>query len=602
MDTILLSTLVLVSVLSAWSTNLVAATYLNPKYHHVYSRSEQNSTSFRKRPPPPPPCKSNIYCEGDLLNDVQLGQLYDDSKTFVDLKLRYPEDKVIEKYAAFKKQHGGSVPVDDLRKFVNENFEEVDELEPWMPADFSDQPSIVDRVRDPVYKQWMIDLNDVWRVLARRVKDDVYENPRLYSFIPVPNGFIVPGGRFRELYYWDTYWIVNGLLPCDMHSTARGVLENMVSLVKRFGFIPNGSRKYYLNRSQPPLLIHMVDSYVKMTGDWPSVREHIKYLESEFMYWMRFKMVSVRKNGNTHQLARYFCYSRSPRPESYREDYLSASIFEDEEQRTDFYIKIKSAAESGMDFSSRWFVKDGQNKGNLSDIAAPQIIPVDLNAFLQANAKILSNWFLEMGNYAKAKTFADHALHLHDAIKEVLWHEDVGTWLDYDIVSKKRRNYFYVSNMTPIWTGSYDSSWTQQQLSDRVLGYIKSTGITQFVGGVPISLELSGEQWDFPNSWAPYQAMFVQGLDRIGTVEARNKAFELADLWIKSNFKGFQETQAMFEKYDVLKPGTNGGGGEYVSQTGFGWTNGVVFEFFDRWGNQLKSSQAKDDDIFLNDT
>lgn len=92
----------------------------------------------------------------------------------------------------------------------------------------------------------------------------------------VPNGFCIPGGRFRELYYWDTYWIVNGLLLCDMKQTARGVIENIMSMVNRFGFMPNGNRVYYLNRSQPPLLILMVFNYFQMTKDFSFIMNNIE--------------------------------------------------------------------------------------------------------------------------------------------------------------------------------------------------------------------------------------------------------------------------------------------------------------------------------------
>jgi len=210
------------------------------------------------------------------MHDVALSQIYPDSKTFVDKKLKYTESEILYKYKKFKESYNGKVPPkDDLTKFVNENLEDGDELEEWTPPDFTDSPSIANRIKDKNYKQWALGLNQVWKTLARKVKDDVRLHPDKYSLIWVPNGFAIPGGRFRELYYWDTYWIVQGMLLCDMKSTAKGVIDNILSLVDQFGFMPNGGRVYYLNRSQPPMVTLMVSSYYKATNDFEYVKKVI---------------------------------------------------------------------------------------------------------------------------------------------------------------------------------------------------------------------------------------------------------------------------------------------------------------------------------------
>lgn len=210
------------------------------------------------------------------MHDVQLSGIYRDSKTFVDKKLKYPESEILAKYKTIKDKYGGNVPSHlELLNFIDEHLEDGDELDAWHPPDLRRIPSIVNRIADRNYKVWAYKLNLVWKTLARKVKDDVRTNPDDYSLIWVPNGFIIPGGRFRELYYWDTYWIVNGLLLCDMNTTARGVIDNIVSLVKQFGFMPNGARIYYLNRSQPPMLILMALSYYRATNDFEYVRSII---------------------------------------------------------------------------------------------------------------------------------------------------------------------------------------------------------------------------------------------------------------------------------------------------------------------------------------
>jgi len=191
----------------------------------------------------------------------------------VDKKLKSTESEILTNYKTLKDNYGGNVPpMTELVKFIDDHLEDGDELEVWNPPDFTNNPSIANRIRDPNYKQWALGLNHVWKTLARKVKDEVKTHPDKYSLIWVPNGFVIPGGRFRELYYWDTYWIVNGLLLCDMKDTARGVIDNIIELLIRFGFIPNGARVYYLNRSQPPMVTLMVSSYYDATNDFDYVK------------------------------------------------------------------------------------------------------------------------------------------------------------------------------------------------------------------------------------------------------------------------------------------------------------------------------------------
>jgi len=502
------------------------------------------------------------------------------------MKLKFSEDEVLIKYEKLRQKYGGMTPPnDEIKEFVLENFENGDELEEWVPTDFNPHPSLVNRVADPLFKQWVLDLNNVFLNLSRKVKPDVKVNPGQYSLLYVPNGFVIPGGRFRELYYWDTYWIINGLLLCDMVTTARGVIENFFHLVRTYNIIPNGSRKYYLQRSQPPLLIPMVESYYEHTHDLEFIRQNIDVLETEFNFWMKNRMVRLKKNNICHKLARYYSPSSGPRPESYREDYLTAEPLASEELKNELYIKIKSAAESGLDFSSRWFIKDGTNAGNLSNIDTPHIIPVDLNAFLEYNARILSKFYAALGNATKASHYKLRAQKLLQAMDAILWREDRGIWLDYDLRNLKSRDYFYMSNFAPLWTGSYQQN--PVTLTKQVLNYISESNIAEYIGGVPTSLNATGEQWDFPNAWPPLQAIFIQGLARLRTPSAESTAKFYAEKWLRSNYKGFDIFHKMFEKYDVTLLGQTGTGGEYEFQTGFGWTNGVVLQLLDAYGKDI---------------
>lgn len=221
----------------------------------------------------------------------------------------------------------------------------------------------------------------------------------------MPNPFVIAGGRFLEFYYWDSFWIVKGLLVSEMYETARGILENFLSVIDRFGFIPNGGRVYYLARSHPPLLSGMIKSYVDATNDVSFAINSIDTLVREFEFFMT-KMTTVRG----HRLARYIDSSSGPRPESYREDVEIGKEFATEEERQNFYSEIKAGAESGMDFSSRWFINDqGTNNGTLKNVKTRSIIPVELNALLHWNAKIIAEFYGHAGNAAKQAEFEKKA-------------------------------------------------------------------------------------------------------------------------------------------------------------------------------------------------
>uniref|UniRef100_A0A0A9X6L3 Trehalase n=1 Tax=Lygus hesperus TaxID=30085 RepID=A0A0A9X6L3_LYGHE len=374
-----------------------------------------------------------------------------------------------------------------------------------------------------------------------------------------------------------------------MYGTVKGMLENFMTIVERYGFIPNGGRVYYLMRSQPPLLTAMVDSYIQATNDYEFLDRHIGTLEKELHFWLSNHTTLVEKDGKEYTLARYYDMSSGPRPESYREDIHSAAIFKTEEEKDDFYSQLKAAAESGWDFSSRWFILNGTNQGNLTSTKVKKIIPVDLNAMIYWNADLLSKFYKKLGNTVKAIEYGLLAAEWLEAVEKILWHEEVGAWLDYDLINQMKRDYFYPSNLAPLWTGCYDPARKAYYLG-HLLEYLRRSKVMVNEGALPTTLEHSGEQWDYPNAWAPNQAIIIQGLQRLGTREAEEMAAQLASKWVYTNYRGFEETGKMFEKYNSELVGSGGGGGEYAPQEGFGWTNGVIFELLDYYGRYFRST------------
>lgn len=129
----------------------------------------------------------------------------------------------------------------------------------------------------------------------------------------------------------------------------------------------------------------------------------------------------------------------------------------------------------------------------------------------------------------------------------MLWDEEAGAWLDYDLINKKRRNYFVPTNLSPLWTGCFNTA-NREHITERVMNYIKVNKLDSFPGGVPNSLLQSGEQWDFPNVWPPMQYILIEGLKALQDKEAEELAFQWASRWVRSNFIAFRSTRAMFEK------------------------------------------------------
>jgi len=379
---------------------------------------------------------------------------------------------------------------------------------------------------------------------------------------------------------------VRGLLISEMHSTVKGMLRNFIDMVDVYGLVPNGGRIYYERRSQPPMLIAMVDAYVTATDDFQFLHDHIHILEKELQFWLENRTVDVKG----HRLCRFSVEIDGPRPESYKEDYDAASQMEDVIQRQQFYIHTKSGAESGWDFSSRWYIVDeeGHNEGNMSHISTRNIVPVDLNSFIYMNHVVLAKMHRLLGNELVAEKYDAEAIVWSTAIDQVLWNPELGIWTDWDLVNDKPRNYFYASNLAPLWAGCNNTPSQVESVTEHVLKYLETSRASQFVGGVPTSMLETGQQWDFPNAWPPLQHMIVVGLEKTGQPQAQAVAFDLAQRWILNNYVAYKQSgDAMFEKYDATVIGLPGGGGEYDVQLGFGWTNGVAVDFLDMYGHRL---------------
>uniref|UniRef100_A0A2P2HXY8 Trehalase n=1 Tax=Hirondellea gigas TaxID=1518452 RepID=A0A2P2HXY8_9CRUS len=543
----------------------------------------------------PPPCDSNIYCYGELLKTVQLARLHEDSKYFVDMTLKFSPARVQENFGKLMEDTSDDPTRKQVAQFVDDNFDEPGtEFEPWTPEDWQENPAFLSNISDPIYRAWAEDLHEIWKDLGRKISIAVKEEPDRFSQLYVDNPVVVPGGRFRECYYWDSYWTIDGLLLSGMTTTVKGMLENFIKMVEEYGMVPNGGRVYYTRRSQPPYMIPMIKLYVDHTQDMQFISDNIGHMERELNFWIKNRTTEVTYKGKTYEVAQYNVQVDEPRPESYREDYKVAQSVP-ENDRTQLYVEYKSGAESGWDYSSRWFVDEANaNQGSLKDLAVTSIAPVDLNSLLCYNAKIISDYYWELGDSKKAKRYEAVHEDKKKTLTELFWDERDGVWYDINITNMRKRRFFYLSNIHPLWSGSYNKS-NGEEVMAKVINYLKKQKVLDYIGGVPTSTQNTGQQWDFPNAWAPLQHLVVMALreNRDLHEEADAISLQLAEKWIQSNWQGYEDVKAMFEKYNVEIIGAPGGGGEYDVQVGFGWTNGVALRFLNDFGDRLKSPEQE---------
>uniref|UniRef100_A0A5S6QXN0 Trehalase n=1 Tax=Trichuris muris TaxID=70415 RepID=A0A5S6QXN0_TRIMR len=526
----------------------------------------------------------DIFCHGPLLDAVQRARLFKDSKYFVDMSLRHDPLVILESFIAVRNK---SDP-EELRRFVDANFDRPgSELEPCTPTDWTPVPKSFDVIKDPHYRFWAHTINQKWLVLCRMVKKEVHKNPDHYSLIAVKRPFIVPGGRFLEYYYWDTYWILKGLLASGMYTTAKDMILNLASMVERFGFVPNGGRIYYLNRSQPPFLTACVYDYYNATKDLGLVQFALPLLEKEYQFWVRERTVPF-KNGDDEpiRLYQYKAKADRPRSESYREDMEITENLPDQKARQQLWDDITSACESGWDFTSRWFGSSGPYRNTLRSIRTTRVVPVDLNAFMCANDHMLSKMYEAVGDAEMADEHRRNYETSKQVMKKIFWDPDDNIWYDVDLETGKRAPTYYPSNAVPLYSQCFNDS--EDELGEMVSKYLEKTGVLNVPYGLPSSLLWTDEQWDRPNGWAPIQHMIIEGLRRSTNADVQETAFQIAKKWLELNYRVFLRTGGkMFEKYNVENGYSPGGGGEYDVQEGFGWTNGVVLDLLITYGDRL---------------
>ncbi len=483
-----------------------------------------------------------------LFEAVQLGRVYPDGKTFVDALPTAPPAEVVAAYERLRGQPGF-----DLQAFVKQYF--------TPPA------AVASGYRSNIQAGIRAHLDTLWTVLSRPAQ----LQPVAYSsLLPLPRPYVVPGGRFREMYYWDSYFTMLGLREAGRTALVRDMVADFASLIDRYGHIPNGTRTYYLSRSQPPFFALMVQLLAESEG--PGSRALTQFrpqLLKEYAYWTAdgaqpqpgtATRLAVRMPGG-ELLSRYWDDSDQPREESYREDVEAAKT--SAQPPAEFYRNVRAAAASGWDFSSRWF-EPGQGLGT---IRTTHLVPVDLNCLLLTLEQTLGLAARQAGDSTEAPRYRQLVQRRAAAIRRYCWDAQVGFYTDYDLDKRQPTPARTLAAVFPLAFGVATPAQAGQVAQHLRQEFLRPGGLLT----TPVH---SGQQWDAPNAWAPLEYLAIVGLRRYGQ---QALADTIADRWARLNVRGFVQTGKLLEKYNVEATGTAaGGGGEYPLQDGFGWTNGVL--------------------------
>ena len=473
-----------------------------------------------------------------LYTAVQSQKTFTDSKHFVDGIPAAPPATILDRYEKEKE-----LPGFDLKEFVERNFVFPQEIVTGYHSD---------------NKPLLQHLEDLWEVLKR------LPSGTAGTLISLPYPYIVPGGRFREVYYWDTYFTMLGLQVSGRTDIIRNMVDNFSYLLDHLGFIPNANRTYYLGRSQPPFFSLMVILLSEEDGDAVLTKYRLQ-LEKEYAFWMDGELGPPQAHRHLVKMPDGFIMNRywddydTPRPESYTEDVELAT----RSSRTPaiVYRHTRAAAESGWDFSCRWFA-DGQH---METIQTTDLIPVDLNCLLLHLEETLLKAYL-LGNQTDAAgIFREKVQRRKQAILQYNWNEAAGFYFDYNHATGQASRLYTLAAVYPLF---FNLATPQQ--AERVAQVLEEKFLQE--GGLVTTPYKTGQQWDAPNGWAPLQWMAYKGLINYGH---RKLADTIQKRWVTVNEKVYAATGKMMEKYNVMDMNTLAGGGEYENQDGFGWTNGV---------------------------
>lgn len=443
------------------------------------------------------------------------------------------------------------------------------------------------------------------RLELRRLPADVKQRPQLeggvkaHGLLYLPHPYIVPGGRFNEMYGWDSYFINLGLLAAGRIEQAQAMVDNHLYQVRHYGRVLNANRTYYLTRSQPPFLASMVADLHSRTRDKAWLEATLPALEETYSFWTSPPHLTPQTG-----LSRYYDLGHGPADEvvaSEKDEHglthydrikndfrelaglpsqeceellgypLSLYYDRDKDELTElFYLGDRSMRESGYDPSDRF----GRFNADVTFFN-----PVDLNSLLYLFEHELAEILELLEQKSRARRWRELAQERAEAMQRYLWDETAGQFFDYNVRTQQRRNYPYATTFFPLWTG-----WASKAQAEAVHGHLKEM---LRPGGLLTSLKVTGNQWDAPFGWAPLQWVCVEGLARYGYKESADLVARAFCSMVEEEYR---RTGTIVEKYDVVERSSEVSEGisyGYSSnEIGFGWTNGVYLRLKERLGQE----------------
>lgn len=403
-----------------------------------------------------------------------------------------------------------------------------------------------------------------------------------HGLLYLPHDYVVPGGRFNEMYGWDSYFIQLGLLRDGELRLAQSLVDQLIYEIDHYGTILNANRTYLLTRSQPPFITLMVLNIFQHTQDLEWLRAVVPLMEGYYYYWT----VPPHLNQTTG-LSRYYDLGHGPAPEVisserdeggrthydrirdyYRthevEDY-DVSLYYDKagDRLTDlFYKGDRSMRESGLDPTNRF--------GPFS-IDIIHYAPVCLNVMLYQMEQDLAEMNQLLGHRDAHSSWQERANNRHQLIDQFLWDDEVGMYFDYNFQTERCRRYDYLTTFYPLWAGLASDAQAQR--------VVKNLNRFETICGLRTSTYVTGNQWDAPFGWAPLHFIAIRGLQRYGYTQ---EAERISRKFISLTVQEFGRTGTLLEKYDVENCSGNVSDeilfGYSTNEVGFGWTNGVLLE------------------------
>lgn len=481
-----------------------------------------------------------LYIEDiqSLFDDVQRSKIFEDQKMMTDAVPLFPVTQINTEYENQKKLNGFN-----LKEFVLSQFD-------FLSTKISIQRETLLPIDEHIEK--------LWDELTRTS----YEEKG--TLLKLPKPYVVPGGRFNEFFYWDSYFIMLGLKISGRVEMMENIIENCSYLIQNFGFVPNGSRTHFLSRSQPPYFSLMLDLLCETTQQENIYVRYHDTLEKEYAFWMngiekleKGKSIKrVVKTKDNDVLNRYYDAENTPRPESYMID-----IEDSQHAGREFFRNIRSACESGWDFSSRWFA-DGEK---IQTIEILNLAEVDLNCLLWHLEKTLARSSASQNLLDKEIYYSERAASRRQMINKYFWDENSGTYRDYHIEKNTKTQSEHIAALYPLFLELAD-----KEQAESVAEILERKFLHP--GGLVATTRNSGQQWDFPNAWAPYQWLGFKAMKNYGFDDIAER---IKNNWCSNVERVYHNTGKLMEKYNAVDTETIAGGGEYPNQDGFGWTNGV---------------------------